>query len=51
MTIGKYDLIIPFGCWHDEHPVKNIADARKWSFKETKCHTHTEDEPVVDLFE
>jgi len=26
---GRYDLIIPFGWWHDEHPLKNIADERK----------------------
>jgi len=22
---GWYDLIIPFGWWHDEHPLKNIS--------------------------
>ena len=22
---GKYDMIIPFGWWHEEHPIKNIA--------------------------
>ena len=21
---GKYDMIIPFGWWHQEHPIKNI---------------------------
>jgi len=26
---GKYDLIIPFGWWHDEHPLKNIVDPGK----------------------
>ena len=25
---GSYDLILPFGWWHDEHPLKNIADPR-----------------------
>jgi len=48
---GRYDLIIPFGWWHDEQPLKNIADPRKWAFEETKCHAHIEDEAVVDMFE
>jgi len=26
---GRYDLILPFGWWHDEHPLKNIADPSK----------------------
>jgi len=48
---GRYDLIIPFGCWHDEHPLNNIEDSRKWAFEETKCHTHIEDETVADMLE
>ena len=24
---GKYDMIIPFGWWHEEHPIKNIANS------------------------
>jgi len=48
---GRYDLMIPFGWWHDEHPLKNIADRSKWSLKETKCHAHIEDEAVADMFE
>jgi len=48
---GTYDLIIPFGWWHDEHPLRNIADPSKWVFEEGKCHTLMEDEAVVDLFE
>jgi len=48
---GPYDLIIPFGWWHDEHPLKNIADASKWVFEQTKCHAHREDEAMADLFE
>ena len=27
---GKYDLIIPFGWWHNEHPLSNIGDRKKW---------------------
>jgi len=48
---GRYDLIIPFGWWHDEHPLKNIADPRTWVFEEAKCHAHIEDEAVADLFD
>jgi len=48
---GPYDLIIPFGWWHDEHPLKNIADSSKWVFEQTKCHAHIEDEAMADLFE
>jgi len=48
---GSYDLIIPFGWWHNEHPLKNIADPSKWAFEETRCHAHIEDEAVADMFE
>ena len=48
---GRYDLIIPFGWWHDEHPLKNIANPSKWVFEEAKCHAHIEDEAVADLCE
>jgi len=48
---GSYGLIIPFGWWHDDHPLKNIAYPTKWVFEEAKCHAHIEDEAVADLFE
>jgi len=48
---GRYDIIIPFGWWHNEHPLKNIADPRKWAFEEEKCHSHIEDEAVADMLE
>ena len=48
---GRYDLIIPFGWWHNEHALKYIADSTKWVFEESKCHHHMEDEAVADLFE
>jgi len=48
---GRYDLIIPFGWWHDEHPLNNIADPSKWVFGQAKCHDHIEDEAVADLFQ
>ena len=25
---GKYGMIIPFGWWHQEHPISNIADSK-----------------------
>jgi len=37
---GRHDLIIPFWCWHNEHPLKNITDPTKWAFEETRCHAH-----------
>ena len=43
---GKYDMIIPFGWWHEEHPIKNIANSEKWSFEDQKCVSHVEDEGV-----
>jgi len=48
---GRYALIIPFGWWHDEHSLKNIADPLRWAFEETKYHAHIEDEAVADMFE
>jgi len=48
---GRYDLIIPFGWWHDEHPLKDIAHQRLWAFEQAKCHGHMEDEAVADMFE
>ena len=48
---GKYNLIIPFRWWHNEHPLNHVATQNKWVFEETKCHAHIEDEPVADLFE
>ena len=47
---GKYDLIIPFGWWHQEHPLLNIKDPKKWTFDEKKCYDHIEDEAVADMF-
>jgi len=48
---GRYDLIVPFGWWHDEHPLRNIADPSKWAFEEAKCHADIDDEADADLFE
>jgi len=48
---GRYYLIIPFGWWHNEHHIKNIADPSKSAFEEGRCHAHIEDEAVEDMFE
>jgi len=48
---GRYYLIIPFGWWHNEHHIKNIADPSKSAFDERRCHAHIEDEAVEDMFE
>ena len=48
---GKSDMIIPFGWWHEDHPIKNIAEPGKWSFEDQKCQSHIEDEGIADMFE
>ena len=50
-SAGRYDLIIPFGWWQDEHPLKNISDPGKCAFEEARWNTHIEDEAVADIFE
>jgi len=44
-------MIIPFGRWHDEHPINNIETPGKWCFKYTKCVEHVQDEGIGDMFE
>ena len=48
---GKYDLIIPFGWWHKEHPIANINEPKKWTFTEQCCLGHVEDEGIGGMFE
>jgi len=48
---GKYEMIIPFGWWHHEHPIKNIETPQKWCFEHTKCVEHVQDEGIADRFE
>ena len=45
---GKYGMIIPFGWWHQEHPIENIANPDIWSFNDTECQSHLlpEDEGI-----
>jgi len=41
-------MIIPFRRWHQEYPIKNIADPDQWCFDDTDCQTHLlpEDERI-----
>ena len=48
---GKYDMIIPFGWWHQEHPIKNIETPSHWRFEHANCMNHVEDEGIADMFE
>ena len=45
---GKYGMIIPFGWWHQEHPISNIADPKSWNFMDDNCKSHLlpEDEGI-----
>ena len=47
----KYDMIIHFGRWHQEHPIKNIENPSKWRFEHANCMNHGEDEGIADMFE
>ena len=48
---GKYEMIIPFRWWHQEHPIKNIEKPSEWRFEHKNCMNHVEDEGIADLFE
>ena len=48
---GKYDMIIPFGWWHQEHPIKNIETPPEWRFEHANPMNHVEDEGIADMFE
>jgi len=48
---GKYNMIIQFGWWHYEHPIKNIETPEKWCFEHAKWVEHVEDEGIADMFE
>ena len=48
---GKNDMIIPFGWWHQEHPIKNIDTPSQWRFEHANCMSHVEDEGIADMFE
>ena len=50
-SVGKYDLIIPFGWWHKEHPISNIDDPKEWIFGVQCCLGYIEDEGVRGMFE
>jgi len=44
----KYGMIIPWGWWHQEHPITHIANAKNWSFDHAECRSHLlpEDEGI-----
>ena len=41
-------MIIPFGWWHQEHPITNIANPESWSFNDNECRSYLlpEDEGI-----
>jgi len=45
---GKYGMIIPFGWWHQEHPITDITNPENWSFNDNECPSHLlpEDEGI-----
>ena len=50
-TAGKYDLIIPFGWWHKDHPIANSDEPQNWPFTERCCLGQVEDEGIGGMFE
>ena len=48
---GKHNMIIPFGWWYQEHPIKNLETPSQWHFEHTNCIKHVEDEGIADRFE
>jgi len=42
-------MIIPFGWWHQEHPIKNIVNPDAWCFDDTDSQPHLlpEDEGIT----
>ena len=48
---GKYDLIIRFGWWNNDQPLKNIGNPTKFVFDKATCHAYVGDAAVADLFE
>ena len=36
---GKYGMIIPFGWWHQEHTITDIANSKNWSFDDHNCQS------------
>jgi len=48
---GTYDMIIPFGWWQHEHPIKNIETPGKWCIEDIKLVEYVQDEGITELFE
>ena len=45
---GKYGMMRPFGWWHQEHPMTDIANSKNRSFDDHDCQSHLlpEDEGI-----
>ena len=48
---GKYDMIILFAWWHQEHPIRNIETPSQWRCEHANWKNHGEDEGITDMFE
>ena len=44
-------MIIPFGWWQQEHPIRNLESPSQWRFEYSNCMNHFEDEGIADMFE
>ena len=44
-------MIIPFGWWHQEHPIKNIDTPSQWRFEHANCVNDVEDEGIANMLE
>ena len=51
LDAGEYHMMIPFGWWHQEHPMKNIEPPLHWRFEHANCMNHVENEGIADMFE
>ena len=47
----KYDMIITFGWWHQEHPIKNFETLSQWRFEHANWMNHVEDEGIADRYQ
>jgi len=47
---GKYDIIIPFGWWHQEHRITILENPGECFFAHTKCIEQVQDGGIADMF-
>ena len=48
---GRYDMIIPFGWWHQAHPIRDIETPSQWRFEHAICMKQDEHEGIAKMFE